>query len=288
MPDIAILQIDCNKHIQGKPENLAPYIEEAAEKGAEIICLPELYRNCYFCQEENPENFSLAEPVPGPSTDFCATYARKYNMVILVPVFEHRASGIYHNSVAVIDTDGSLKGIYRKTHIPHDPGFEEKYYFTPGEENIKVFDTQYGRIAPLICWDQWYPEAARIAALKGAQIIFYPTAIAWDDRESKEEGTEQLEAWETIQRSHSIANHVYVCAVNRVGTEGHLHFWGNSIVYGPFGKILHKSGNLHEEIIVINCDFAETEKFRKLWPFFRDRRIDLYEGITQRTLVNEP
>jgi len=263
-------------------ENTVRLIESVIKKGAQIICLPEMYKTLYFCQQQDYLNFSLAESIPGESTACFSSIAKQHSVVIIAPIFEKRAEGIYHNTIAVIDTDGTLAGIYRKMHVPHDPGFEEKFYFTPGDLGYKVFKTKYGKIGTLICWDQWYPEAARLTAMMGAEIIFYPTAIGWDCKEPVELGDSQIEAWETIQRSHSIANGVFVCAVNRVGVEQDITFWGNSFVYNPFGVLLGKASHDQQEIVVIDCDLDQIKETRTHWPFFRDRRIDSYHKITQQ------
>src|SRR5664280_1604152 len=258
----------------------------AAERGAQIICTQELFRSQYFCQREDHKNFKLAEPVPGPTTDAFCQLAKKHRVVVIASLFEKRAAGVYHNTAAIIDADGSLLGIYRKMHIPDDPLYFEKYYFTPGDLGFRCFDTRYARIAPLICWDQWYPEAARLAALGGAQILFYPTAIGFHQSDAAEAGI-QHNAWETIQRSHAIANGIYVAAVNRVGHEGPagggLEFWGGSFVSAPQGRMLAKAGDA-EETLIVECDPRVIESVRRNWPFLRDRRIDAYGPIVQRVI----
>src|SRR5687767_2991202 len=271
--------------------------EQAVKKGAQIICTQELFRSYYFCQEENHDYFKLAEPIPGPTTKAFQQFAKKHDVVIIASIFEKRAAGIYHNSAAVIDADGALLGIYRKMHIPDDPLYHEKYYFTPGEiyqhgeapgntAGFRIFDTRYGRIGVLICWDQWYPEAARITALLGAQVIFYPTAIGWHPREKSEWGAAQTDAWRTIQRSHSIANGVYVAAANRVGhepepgTDG-IEFFGYSFIADPFGRLIAEAGT-DPAILVAEVDPARIEYTRRNWPFLRDRRIDAYGPILKR------
>jgi len=271
-------------------------MREAAASGARIVCLEELFRSTYFCQEESAANFELAEPIPGPTTEALAEVAKSLEIVVVGSVFERRAAGIYHNSSVVIDADGSLLGVYRKMHIPDDPLYYEKFYFTPGDLEFRVFKTRYGRIAPLICWDQWYPEAARLAALAGAELIVYPTAIGWHPSEKAEHGERQRDAWRTVQRGHAIANGVFVAAVNRVGLERPLdasaekpggyegvEFWGGSFVASPMGEILAE-GSGEEQIVLAHCDFAEIERVRRNWPFLRDRRIDAYGGITKRFL----
>ncbi|MBD3615196.1 MAG: carbon-nitrogen hydrolase [Gracilimonas sp.] len=258
-------------------------IREASEKGAHIVCLQELFNTPYFCVDYNEEYFNWAEPVNGDLVQSLSELAKELGIVIIAPFFEKRAKGVYHNSLVVIDADGSVLGSYRKTHIPDDPGFYEKYYFTPGDEDsgFKVFDTRFGKIGTLICWDQWYPEAARITALKGADILFYPTAIGTLSSEGKKEQKEYQDAWEIIQRSHAIANGCFVASVNRVGKESGSKFWGGSFIAGPFGQVLAKAGN-KEEILITEIDLGAIEKHRKTWPFFRDRRIDLYKPILKR------
>ncbi len=272
-------------------ENLAKAvwrIREAAARGAQIICLQELFRTQYFCREENAELFALAEPVPGPTTETLGALARELGVVLIAPLFERRAPGLYHNTAAVIDADGALPGLYRKMHIPDDPLYYEKFYFTPGDLGFQNFDTRYARLAPLICWDQWYPEAARLASLGGATILFYPTAIGWHPAEKLHHGAAQLDAWRTIQRAHAIANGVYVAAVNRVGHEGPpdggIEFWGSSFVADPFGRILAQASQDQEEILVVECDPQRIEEVRRHWPFLRDRRIDAYSGLLERWL----
>jgi N-carbamoylputrescine amidase len=285
---VGLVQMSCSPD---PAENLAKAIErirEAAGRGAQIVCLQELFRSQYFCREENCDLFDLAEPIPGPSTDALTPLARELGVSLIASLFERRAAGLYHNTAAVIDSDGSILGIYRKMHIPDDPLYYEKYYFTPGDTGFSTFDTRFGRIASLVCWDQWYPEGARLAALKGAQIIFYPTAIGWHPREKEEYGAAQHDAWRTIQRAHAIANGVYVAAVNRVGFEGPpdngLEFWGGSFVCDPFGQVLAEASHDREEILVVECDPRRSEEVRRNWPFLRDRRIDAYGPITMRML----
>ncbi|HWB96613.1 MAG TPA: carbon-nitrogen hydrolase, partial [Bryobacteraceae bacterium] len=270
-------------------ENLAKAqwrIRDAAGRGAQVICLQELFRSQYFCREEDARLFDLAEEIPGPSTEVLTALARELQVVIVASLFERRAAGIYHNTAAVIDADGAILGLYRKMHIPDDPLYFEKYYFTPGDLGFRSFDTRYGRIAALVCWDQWYPEAARIAALSGAQILFYPTAIGWHPAEKAEFGAAQHDAWRTIQRAHAIANGIYVAAVNRVGYEGTpergLEFWGGSFLADPFGRILAEGTSDREEILIGDCDTRHSEDVRRNWPFLRDRRIDAYAPILRR------
>jgi N-carbamoylputrescine amidase len=283
---IGLVQMACSKDPN---ENLAKAewrVREAAGKGAQIVCLQELFRSQYFCREEDPGLFDLAEPVPGPTTETLARLARELQVAVVGSVFERRAAGVYHNTALVIDADGSLLGIYRKMHIPDDPGYYEKYYFTPGDLGFPCFDTRFARVAPLVCWDQWYPEAARLAALAGAQVLFYPTAIGWHPAEKAREGAAQHDAWRTIQRSHAIANGLYVAAVNRVGHEGPpqtgLEFWGGSFVADPFGQVLAEASHDAEETLIVECDPHRIEEVRRNWPFLRDRRIDAYSGITAR------
>ncbi len=262
-------------------------IREAAGRGAQIVCLQELFRSQYFCQTEDHGHFSLAEPVPGPSTTALGALAAELGVVIIPSLFEKRAEGLYHNTSAIIDADGRYLGKYRKMHIPDDPLYYEKFYFTPGDLGFRSWDTRFGRIGVLVCWDQWYPEAARLTAMSGARILFYPTAIGWLPAEKLEHGPQQQAAWETIQRSHAIANGVFVCAVNRVGHEGDpkggIEFWGGSFVSDPGGSILVKGGQ-GEEVLTATCDLGKVDETRTHWPFLRDRRIDAYQDITQRYL----
>jgi N-carbamoylputrescine amidase len=250
--------------------------------------LPELFRSQYFCQRQDPSLFNLAESIPGPTTERLARAAKETGTVVIGSVFERRSAGVYHNTAVVLDTDGSLAGLYRKMHIPDDPLYFEKYYFTPGDLGFRAFDTRAGRIGVLVCWDQWYPEAARLTALQGAQILFYPTAIGWHPREKAAFGVGQHDAWELIQRSHGLANGVYVAAANRVGHEGTadagLEFWGASFVSDPFGKVIRRAAHDAEDVLVVECDFAQIEDIRRNWPFLRDRRIDAYDGLTRRLI----
>ena len=258
-------------------------IRQAARQGAHIVCLQELFRTRYFCDTEAHAHFCLAEPVPGPTTTRMQALAAELGVVIIASLFEVRAPGLYHNTVAVIDANGAYLGKYRKNHIPDDPGFYEKFYFTPGDIGYKVFETQYANVGVLICWDQWYPEAARITALMGADILFYPTAIGWDTAETSEEvNREQFEAWQTIQRSHSIANGIHVVAVNRTGTEAETRFWGGSFVSNPFGTILYQAPHDTPETHVVEINLDLNRKYRELWPFLRDRRIDTFQPILNR------
>jgi N-carbamoylputrescine amidase len=264
------------------------HVRTAAKRGAEIVCLPELFRSRYFCQAEDHANFALAEPIPGPSTAVLGKLARELGIVIVASLFERRAAGVYHNTVVVLDAKGATAGMYRKMHIPDDPLFYEKFFFTPGDLGFRAFDVGGpARVGTLICWDQWYPEAARLTALAGAEILFYPTAIGWHPSEKAEHGEAQHAAWETVQRSHAIANGVFVAAPNRVGHEPHpggdgIEFWGQSFVVDPAGKVLARASADREEILVVPCDLAAIETARTHWPFLRDRRIDAYGDITRR------
>jgi len=285
---VGLIQMACS---MDPNENLAKAewrIREAAGKGAQIVCVQELFRSQYFCREEKQEMFDLAEPIPGPTTGSFTKLAAELQVVIIGSVFERRTAGVYHNTAVVIDADGAILGLYRKMHIPHDPLFYEKYYFTPGDLGFRCFDTRYARIAPLICWDQWYPEAARLATLAGATILFYPTAIGWQPPEKQQYGVAQHDAWRTIQRSHAIANGVYVAAVNRVGYEGPpikgIEFWGASFVCDPYGKVLAEASHDGEETLVVECDPRLIEEVRRNWPFLRDRRIDAYGPLTSRVI----
>lgn len=281
---VGLVQMTCTT---SKEENLRKAIEktrEAAAKGAQIVCLQELFTSLYFCDEENYDNFSLAETIPGPSTDSLGALAKELGVVIIASLFEKRAQGLYHNTTAVLDADGSYLGKYRKMHIPDDPAYYEKFYFTPGDLGYKIFKTKFATLGVLICWDQWYPEAARITALMGAEILVYPTAIGWATSQNEAINTEQYNAWQTIQRSHSVANGVHVVSVNRVGFEqdGAMKFWGGSFVSNPFGSILYQASHDEEEVHVQAIDLKKTDEYRTHWPFLRDRRIDSYQPITQR------
>src|SRR6266849_8686677 len=288
---VGLIQMSCSLDPNENLAKAESRAREVAGRGAQIICLQELFRSQYFCREENAELFALAEPIPGPSTEAFSKLARELKVVIVAPLFERRAAGLYHNTAAVIDADGSLVGLYRKMHIPDDPLYYEKFYFTPGDLGFPNFDTRYGRIGVQICWDQWYPEGSRITALNGAQVIFYPTSIGWHPHEKAQFGAAQLDAWRTIQRAHAIANGVYVAVVNRVGFEGKpaegdagLEFWGNSFVADPFGQLVAEASNDKEEILVVECDPAKSEDTRRNWPFLRHRRIDAYGPILNRWL----
>jgi N-carbamoylputrescine amidase len=286
---IGLIQMACSANSAENLERAVTKVEEAAKNGAQIICLPELFRSQYFCQQEDAALFDLAESVPGPSTEVFSKMANKYSVTILVSVFERRTAGVYHNSLAVLDEQGEIAGLYRKMHIPDDPAYYEKFYFTPGDKGFQAIKTPHATVGPLICWDQWYPEAARMTVLQGAEILFYPTAIGWHPKEKAEEGQAQREAWMTIQRSHAIANGVFVVSVNRVGLEAPaggdgLEFWGSSFVCDPFGVILAQASVDREEMLVVDIDLKRIEEVRRNWPFLRDRRIDAYDGITKRFL----
>jgi len=284
--------------VSGDPgENLEKGVDrvrEAARRGAEVVCLPELFRTRYFCQREDTAFFDLAESVPGPTTGALSRAAGESGVVVVAPVFERRAAGVYHNSLAVIDADGTVVGVYRKMHIPDDPSYYEKFYFAPGDLGFPAFDTRVGRIGALICWDQWYPEAARLSALAGAAVLFYPTAIGWHPHEKEAHGRQQQDAWRTVQRGHAVANGLYVAAVNRVGHEvpgdggAGIEFWGSSFVCDPQGVVLAEATTDREEILLAEVDLDRLEDVRRNWPFLRDRRIDAYGGITRRFLDGGP
>jgi N-carbamoylputrescine amidase len=286
---IGLVQMRCAPDPDANLATAVARVREASGRGARVVCLPELFRAQYFCQREDHACFDLAEPVPGPTTDALGAVARELGVVVVAPVFERRAAGVYHNSVAVLDTDGTVAGLYRKMHIPDDPLFYEKFYFTPGDLGFQAIPTAAGRIGTLVCWDQWYPEAARLTALAGADVLVYPTAIGWHPHEKAESGEAQVSAWQTMQRAHAIANGVYVAAVNRVGHEGPpdggLEFWGASFVCDPFGVVLAEASRDREEILVAECDLGHAEDVRRSWPFLRDRRIDAYAPITKRFLL---
>ena len=290
---IGLVQMTCSPSPEENLARAISHIEKAVASGAQLICLPELFRSQYFCQREDARCFDLAEPIPGPTTDSLAKVARAQGVVIIAPVFERRAPGLCHNSAAIIDADGTLAGLYRKMHIPDDPGYYEKFYFAPGDLGFRAFDTRVGRIAVLICWDQWYPEGARLATLEGANILFYPTAIGWHPAEKEVYGRSQRDAWMTIQRAHAIANGVYVAAVNRVGLEippsggAGIEFWGSSFVADPFGVVAKEAATDSEEIVVAEVDLARVEEVRRTWPFLRDRRVDAYAGLDRRFLQGE-
>ena len=284
---IALIQMRCTSDSAANLRRAVEMLREARGRGAQIACLPELFRTPYFCQTEDPETFDLAEAVPdGETTKVLAALASVTGMVIINSVFERRAAGLYHNTAVILDADGSVAGVYRKMHIPDDPLYYEKYYFTPGDLGFQTFPTKFAKVGTLICWDQWYPEAARLTALKGAEVLFYPTAIGWHPAEKAEFGEAQASAWETMQRAHAISNGVFVGAVNRIGHEGPadggLEFWGGSFVADPFGRVLARAGRDTEEVLVVKCDPRLQEETRRNWPFLRDRRIDAYGDITRR------
>ena len=281
---IGLLQTNCTNDVQQNIDKTITAIRELASNGAQIICLQELFTSLYFCDVEDYANFSLAEPIPGRSTDILADLAKELSIVIVASLFEKRAEGIYHNTTAVLDADGSYMGKYRKMHIPDDPGYYEKFYFTPGDLGYKVFDTKYAKIGVLICWDQWYPEAARITAMLGAEVIVYPTAIGWADNQDETTNAAQYNAWQTIQKAHAVANGVYVVSVNRIGKEADMNFWGGSFVANPFGWVEFQASHTDETLHVHELDFSKSDYYRTHWPFFRDRRIDSYSPITKRFL----
>jgi N-carbamoylputrescine amidase len=292
---VGLVQMCCAPDPDDNLRRALEAVREAAGRGAQVVCLPELFRTQYFCQREDASLFDLAEPIPGPTTTRLAEIARERKVAVIASVFEKRAPGIYHNTAAVLDSDGALRGIYRKMHIPDDPLYYEKFYFTPGDLGFKAFDTAYGRVGTLVCWDQWYPEGARLTALQGASVLFYPTAIGWHPAEKEQYGAAQHDAWRTIQRAHAIANGVYVAAVNRVGHEtgnvmgrsspgAGLEFWGGSFLCDPFGQVICEASSGREEILVSEVDLKRLEDVRRNWPFLRDRRIDSYAPIAHRFL----
>ncbi|MCA9453225.1 MAG: carbon-nitrogen hydrolase, partial [Nitrospira sp.] len=286
---IGLIQMACSADPPENLERAVDKVEIAVRNGAQVICLPELFRSQYFCQKEDAALFDLAESVPGHSTEAFAKIAKSHRVTILVSLFERRTAGVYHNSIAVLDERGEIAGLYRKMHIPDDPAYYEKFYFTPGDRSFQAINTTHARVGTLICWDQWFPEAARMTALQGADILFYPTAIGWHPKEKTEEGQVQRDAWMTIQRSHAIANGVFVVAVNRVGHEAPaggdgLEFWGSSFVCDPFGVVLAQASVEKEETLMVDIDLKRIEEVRRNWPFLRDRRIDAYGGITKRLL----
>ncbi len=292
---LGLVQMSCSEDVNANLNRALFLIAEAARQGAQIVCLPELFRWQYFCQEADENLFDLAEPIPGPTSNALADAAKESGIVVVGSVFERRAAGIYHNTAIVMDADGTLLGMYRKMHVPEDPLYYEKFYFTPGDLGVGVFETRFGKVAPLICWDQWFPEAARLAALAGAEIVVYPTAIGWHPDELDALGAEQLDAWRTIQRSHAIANGLFVGVVNRTGLERPLddspnrpagyrgiEFWGGSFVAGPSGAVITDAGR-GEQVVIADCDRSVIESIRRAWPFLRDRRIDAYDGLLRRT-----
>jgi N-carbamoylputrescine amidase len=292
---VGLVQMHCTPDPDENLRRAGQFVREAAGMGAQVVCLPELFRTQYFCQREDPALFDLAEPIPGPSTEALSAVARDAGVVVIASLFEKRARGVYHNTAAMIDAGGALLGLYRKMHIPDDPLYYEKFYFTPGDLGFKAFDTRFGRVGTLVCWDQWYPEGARLTALQGAEVLFYPTAIGWHPAEKQEHGASQHDAWRTIQRAHAIANGVYVAVVNRVGHEtgnirgdevkgAGLEFWGRSFLCDPFGVIIAEASHDREEILVGDVDAKRMEDVRRNWPFLRDRRIDSYGAITRRLI----
>jgi N-carbamoylputrescine amidase len=287
---VGLVQMSMSADADANLGKAAARVKEAAAAGADVVCLPELYRSPYFCQKEDARLFDLAETVPGPSSEALGRVAREAGVVVVVPIFERRAPGLFHNSAVILDANGEVKGLYRKMHIPDDPAFYEKFYFTPGDLGFRAFDTKAGRIGTLICWDQWYPEGARLTALQGALVLFYPTAIGWHPHEKAEHGAAQRDAWRTVQRGHAIANGVYVAVVNRVGHEvppeggPGLEFWGSSFVADPFGLVIAEGSTDREEIVLARVDTNRMEDVRRNWPFLRDRRIDAYGGLEKRFL----
>jgi N-carbamoylputrescine amidase len=289
---LALVQMRCAPDRDANLAHASARIREAAAAGADIVCLPELFLGPYFCQRQDAALFDLAEPIPGPACDHLARVAREAKTVVVASLFEKRAAGLYHNTAVVFDADGAFLGRYRKMHIPDDPLYFEKYYFTPGDLGWQVFATRAAKVGTLVCWDQWYPEAARLTALLGAEVIVYPTAIGWHPAEKAEFGEQQRSAWETAQRAHAIANGVFVAAINRVGHEGPagggLEFWGGSFVYDPFGNLLARGSPDRDELVIVDCDRRRIEDVRRNWPFLRDRRIDTYGGITKRMMDETP
>ncbi len=283
---IGLAQFACSLDSEANLAKAVQQIREAAAQGAQIVCLPELFRSQYFCREENADLFDLAEPIPGPSTKAIGRVAKECGVAVVASLFEKRAQGLYHNTAAILDADGEMLGIYRKMHIPDDPLYYEKFYFTPGDTGFPNFDTKFGRIGTLVCWDQWYPEGARLSSMGGASVLFYPTAIGWHPAEKLEYGAAQLDAWRTIQRAHAIANGIYVAAVNRIGFEGPadsgLEFWGSSFIVDPFGQVIAQASSDREEVLVAECDTRRMDEVRRNWPFLRDRRIDAYGQLTSR------
>jgi N-carbamoylputrescine amidase len=292
---VGLVQMSCGPEPERNLEKALDRVAEAAGRGVQVVCLPELFQTQYFCQREDAALFDLAETIPGPATEKLSAVARRQRVVLIASLFEKRAAGVYHNTAAVFDTDGALRGIYRKMHIPDDPLYYEKFYFTPGDLGFRAIETSVGRLGTLVCWDQWYPEGARLTALQGASVLFYPTAIGWHPAEKAEFGEAQHDAWRTIQRAHAIANGVYVAVVNRVGFEtgnirgnsatgAGLEFWGGSFLCDPFGRVLAEASHNQEEIVVGEVDLRKLEDTRRNWPFLRDRRIDSYAAITNRLL----
>ena len=284
---VGLVQMSCQPEPEANLEKAIQRIRQAAERRADVVCLQELFRSEYFCQTEDTEKFKLAETIPGPTTETLSALARETGVVIVASLFEKRVAGIYHNTAVIIDRDGRMAGKYRKMHIPDDPLYYEKFYFTPGDLGFASHDTTRGKLGVLVCWDQWFPEAARLTALSGAQILFYPTAIGWLAGEKEEVNQGQHQAWQTVQRGHAISNGVYVVAVNRVGREGNLQFWGRSFVVDPFGRIIAEASHDKEEVMVVDCDLNKIDETRQHWPFLRDRRIESYQGLGYRFLEVE-
>jgi N-carbamoylputrescine amidase len=284
---VGLIQLSASPDKQYNIVRTLENMKLAVGQGAQIICLQELFATLYFCDTEDHQHFALAEPLDGPTVTLMQDFARSHEVVVIVPLFEQRARGLFHNSVVVIDADGTISGFYRKNHIPDDPGFYEKFYFTPGDVGYRTFRTRYANIGVLICWDQWFPEAARITSLMGADILFYPTAIGWELDSTPETDMEQYQAWQLIQRAHAVANGVYVVAVNRVGREAVTRFWGGSFVSNPFGSIVYQAPHDRESVQVVTLDLDEIQHYRTVWPFLRDRRIDTYSPILKRYLDDE-
>lgn len=283
---VGLVQMRMDAEPDANLKRAAQFVEQAARRGAQVVCLPELFRTRYFPVTEDHANFELAEGIPGPSTEALSKVAAQHNISVIAPVFERRTRGLFHNALAVLGPDGAIRGKYRKMHIPDDPNFYEKFYFAPGDLGFRAFDAPQGKFGALICWDQWYPEAARLTALAGAQVLFYPTAIGYSPAD-REHFPKQRDAWRTIQRAHAIANGVFVAVVNRVGEEGGLTFWGSSFVADPLGEVLGEAGEAQEEVLVVPCELGAIDRTRQAWPFLRDRRVDAYQGLTQRFL-DEP
>jgi N-carbamoylputrescine amidase len=281
---VALIQMSCGPSKEANVAKALDRVAEAARQGANVVCLQELFAGLYFCQSEDHRWFAEAEPIPGPTSEALAAAAKKHGIVLLGSLFERRAPGLYHNTAVIFNADGTQAGLYRKMHIPDDPLYYEKFYFTPGDLGFRSFGTQFGQVGACVCWDQWYPEAARLTALSGAEILFYPTAIGWLPAEKEEFGSSQHQAWETMMRSHAIANGVFVAAPNRVGREGSLEFWGGSFVCDPNGNVLAKASHDKEEILMAQCDLGLIDVVRTHWPFLRDRRIDAYGDLTKRYL----
>lgn len=284
---IGLVQMRCGADFDANLTKAREGIREASARGARIVCLQELFRTPYFCQEEDFERFDLAESIPGPTTEALGKVCRQCDVEVVASLFERRAPGLHHNTSVLLDASGQIAGLYRKMHIPDDPGYCEKFYFTPGDLGFRTHRRPYAQVGMLVCWDQWFPEAARLTALGGSQVLFYPTAIGWIEGESEDVDRGQYDAWETVQRGHAVANGVFVAAVNRVGREGGLRFWGQSFVCDPFGQILAKASSDQEEVLVVDCDLSAIDRTRRHWPFLRDRRIDAYAGLSRRFLDRE-